>query len=230
MEHEAAALAAGALSEALAKIETSDHPAYVEQLVGAYRGSVREALTSGEQLRADREELRAKADLLPPAGAARLEREAKAEAEARSKDAMQKARIAAESLRRAALLDAQPKPNKEREVLGREELSMLVGNGSAAQIMAAIHRVAERGSRDAVAALGSDFGRALIESRGLVGRDLDDALSSARKVIVETAETNKARHTPAELRAARLWKSVGELDAATAAASFALGTAGISHA
>lgn len=230
MNTEAAELAAGALTDSLAGIDMNEHENYVRELVGAYRGHVREALAAGAQLEADRAELRSKSDLIPPAGAQRLEREAHAEATDRAKSAMDKARASVENLRRAALLDAQPKPDKEREGLGRDELNMIVGSGSPAELMTRVHRVASTGSRDAVAALMSPFGRSLLYARGLAGSDLDGALASARKVVVESAETNASRHTAGEIRAARLYAATGGMDGAVAAASFALGHVGISHA
>lgn len=230
MQNEEAQLAAGALRDGLARINTNEHPAYVSTLVGTFTGAINEAHQAAVQLTADRAELRAKADLIPPAGAARIEREAQAEAEAKGKDSLNRARTATENLRRAALLDALPQPAPEREQLGRSELSEILGTGSPEQIMERVHRVAERGSRDAVAALLSPYGRAILETRGLVGSDLEGAIASARKVVVESAADNAGRHTEKELRSARLFRSVGDLEASIAASSFYLGAAGIRHA
>jgi hypothetical protein len=229
-EAEALQMARTSLDSAVLGINTDAHPAYVKELVTGFHGHVGNALAAGAQLAADRAELRAKADLLPPAGAERLGREAQAEAEAAAKDAMRRARQSAEALRRAAMLEAMPQIDSAREQLSRSELDMLVGTGSPAELLVRVHRIAEAGSRDAVAALLSPYGRSLLQTRGLSGSDLDGALTSAQKVVVESAEANAARHTPAELRSARLWKAVGELDGATAATSFALGHIGIHHA
>lgn len=82
-------------------------------------------------------------------------------------------------------------------------------------------RIASEGSRDSIAALHSDFGRALLQLRGLAGSDLEGTLSSSRKIIAEGVEANPGRHSAAEIRAAKLYKAVGALEASLGAASFA---------
>ncbi len=229
-EETAAQLAVRTMNDAVASIDTLAHPNYVRELVGAARGHVNDALRAGAQLEADRAELAAKRDLIPSAGAERLYRQALAEAEQKAKTSLDAARSSVEMLKRAGLLAAQPTIEPAREGLCREELSMLVGEGSPAEVMTRVHRIAQSGSRDAAAALVSPFGRSLLETRGLTGADLDDALSSAQKVIVETATDNASRHTDAELNAAKLYGATGDMEAAIGAASFALAHLGVSHA
>jgi hypothetical protein len=225
-EETAGQLAARTLNESLASIDTSG-PGYVRELVGAFRANVTEALQAGAQLESDRAELTAKADLIPAAGAARLAREAEAEAKERAKSALNNARSAAATLRRAALLEVQPQVKPEREALSRGELEMLIGEGTPDQLSLRIANIAASGSRDALGALNSDYGRALLRSRGMEGRDLDEALTSARRVIAETALENPGRHSEKELAAARLYRSTGELANAVAASSFYLGHIGL---
>lgn len=228
-EAEARDLARTTIDKAVLGINANEHPNYVREIVGALNGHLHGALAVGDQYTSDRAELAAKGDLIPPAGAARLAGEALTEAERNGKNELNAARQDVATLRRAALLDALPKVDPAREGLGRDELSMLIGTGSPAQIMTNVHRVAEHGSRDAVAALLSPFGRSLLETRGLVGADLDGALTSAKKVVAESA-ANRPWSTDAEKRSARLFAYTGEIDSAIASASFYLGTTGVKHA
>ncbi len=231
MQNEAHQLASGALTEALDGINTSEHPPYVAALVGDFRANVTEALASGSQLLADMAELKAKSDLLPEAGRARLSREAQAEAETRAKAALNTARTSAATLRRAALLEVQPQVSKERESLAREEFALVIGEGTPDQLALRVAKLAEDGSRDSLGVLNSSYGRTLLSARGMEGRDLEDALSSARRIIAESAlEHGEARHTPSEIRAAKLYRSAADLEAVIGAASFALAHMGISHA
>jgi hypothetical protein len=220
-------LATKALNEALASIDVNDHPGFVREGIAGFHGHINEALAASAQLDNDRAELAAKHDLLPAAGAARLAREAQAEAEARASTALSNARQSTEVLRRAGLLGAQPQVDKDREALARAELAMIVGEGTPDQLALRVAQVASTGSRDAVSVLGSDYGRALLSTKGLEGRDLEAALDSAKRIIVESALDNPGRHTEAELKAAQLYHATGELDAAVGAASFALGSQGI---
>jgi hypothetical protein len=226
-EYTAAQLAAKALNDALGSIDVNDHPNAIHEHVGAFRARVNEALAASAQLEADRAELAAKADLIPTAGAARLAREAQAEAETRASTALNAARQSTEILRRAALLQAQPQVDKAREALAREELALIVGEGTPDQLAMRVAKLAESGSRDALGALNSSFGRALLETRGLAGRDLDDTLASAQRIIVQSAADNPGRHSEAELKAAALYVATGELDGAVGAASFALSAQGV---
>lgn len=228
-EAEAIQMARASIDSAVLKIDTTSHPNHVRAIVGDYHRAAREAIASGEQLRADRAELASKADLILPAGAARLEREARAEASHNAKTALNGARSQVEILRRAAMLETLPKVDKERELLGRSELDLVLGTGSPEQLLARVHDVAQSGSRDSVAALLSPFGASILKAKGLTGADLDGALQSARKVVVETA-AEKDWHTESELRSARLYKTAGELDAGIASVSWALGHIGIERA
>jgi len=229
-EAEAIQFAGSTLDEALAGIDVLSHPVYVREGLDIFHGHVRGALGAGEQLLADRAELAQKADLIYPAGAARLAREAQAEAERNGKASLHAARTSIDVLRRAALLGAQPVLDKEREGMARDEFSLLVGEGSPAQLMARVAEIASSGSRDSVSVLNSSFGAALLKHRGLEGQDLSDTLDSAKRIVVESAATQPERYTEAELSSAQLYNSLGELDAAVAATSFALGHLGVSHA
>ena len=80
----------------------------------------------------------------------------------------------------------------------------------------------EEALRDAVAALGSDYARALLSAWGLEGRYLDETLASAKRVIAESAADHPGRHTEAELKSAAIYRAAGELDAAVGAADFAV--------
>jgi hypothetical protein len=222
-------VATKALNDALSTIDVSDHP--VAEYVSKLAGHVQDALGAAAQFEADKAELAARADLVPAHGLARLAGEAKAEAETRANTQLNNARKTNEVIQRLGLLGAQPQVAKDREALGREELSLVIGSGGTPdQIALRVAKLATDGSRDALAALGSDYGRALLESKGLEGRYLDETLASAKRVIVEHALANPGRHTEAELKSAAIYRSAGEFNAAIAAADFAVRHEGLSHA
>jgi hypothetical protein len=226
-EETAHALAIRMLNEASAGIDVQAQPSGVQKLIASFNDHVSDALAASAQLDADLAELASKRDLIPDAGLARLEREARAEAAEKSKAALHAARQTAETIKRAGLLGAQPQIEPARELLGRSELEMLVGDGDPVQISTRVAQLAERGSRDAIGALNSPYGRALLETRGLQGRELDETLNSARLVVAQSAPDNAGRHTESELAAAQLLKSAGDLEGAVIASSFALSTQNI---
>ncbi len=226
-EESAHGFALQTLSQSLAGIDVHAQPSGVKKLIASFQTHVSDALAASAQLDADLAELASKRDLIPDAGLARLEREARAEAAEKSTAALHAARQTAEAIKRAGLLGAQPQIDPAREQLGRSELDMLVGDGDPAHIQVRVAQLAERGSRDAIGALNSSYGRALLESKGLEGRELDETLASARLVVAQTATDNTGRHTESELAAAQLLKAASDLDGAIMASSFALSTQNI---
>jgi hypothetical protein len=215
------------LSESLAGIDMQAQPNGVQKLVASFQGHVSEALAASAQLDADLAELASKRDLIPDAGLARLEREARAEAAEKSKAALHAARQTAEAIKRAGLLGSQPTIEPDRELLGRNEFDTLIGTGDPLQISTRVAQLAERGSREAIGVLNSSYGRAALEAKGLQGRELDETLASARLAIAQTATENSGRHTASELTASQLLKSAGDLDGAVLSASLALSTQNI---
>lgn len=226
-EETAHGLAIRTLNEGLAGIDVQAQPSGVQKLIASFKGHVSDALAASTQLEADLTELASKRDLLPAAGYERLEREARAEAAEKSQAALHGARQTLEAIRRAGLLGSQPTIDPAREQLGRAEFDTLVGTGDPAQIATRVAQLAEGGSRDAIGVLNSPYGRALLETKGLHGRDLDDTLASARLVVAQTATDNSGRHTAGELAAARLLTSASDLEGAVVASSFALSTQNI---
>jgi hypothetical protein len=220
-------LAARTLSESLAGIDMRAQPDGVRTLLASFKGHMDAALAASAQLDADLHELASKRDLIPDAGLARLEREARAEAAEKSQAALHAARQTAEAIKRAGLGGGPPQIDPARELLGRGELEMLVGDGDPVQISTRVAQLAERGSRDAISVLNSPYGRSLLETKGLEGRDLDETLASARLVVAQTAVDNPGRHTEPELTAAQLLKSTSDLEGAIVASSFALSTQNI---
>jgi hypothetical protein len=85
---------------------------------------------------------------------------------------------------------------------------------------------ANTGSRDVLGVLGTDYSRTYLEAKGLQGRELDETIDSARRVIVGRIEDNPSNFTDAEQRYARLVKSAGDMRAAIGAIGFSLRSVG----
>jgi hypothetical protein len=216
------------LNESLAGINAQAQPSGVQKLLAGFKADLDAALAASNQLDADLAELASNRDLLPPTGYERLEREARVEAAEKSKAALHGARQKLEAIRRAGLLGSQPTIDPAREQLGRAEFDTLIGTAAdPAQLEMRVAQLADRGSRDALSILNSPYGRAVLESKGLEGRTLDETLASARLAVAQSATDNSLRHTESELTAAQLLKSAGDLEGAVIASSFALSTQNI---
>jgi len=227
MQDEGHAMAHQALMGALEATPTAGQPELVQRLIGTFRDGGLRALAAGRQFDADREQLAARRDLLPEAGARRLYGDAQSQAFQDASSALNEARTAASQIERAGLLGAMPQITAGREGLARQEFGMVLGDGTPDQVALRVIEVANTGSRDVLGVLlGSDYGRSYLESKGLRGRELDETITSARRVVVERINNNPTKFTESERRYARLYRSAGEMNAAIGAISFSLRSVG----
>ena len=173
-------------------------------------------LDARRQLDADVTELHTKRDLLPPEGWQRLRREAVAEARERATAGDRAAERALDALKAALTAAALPQVDVQREQLARDELRLALEGGAP---VGRVADIAGRGSREAVAVLFSGYGRTLLEARGLTGRDLEDALATARTVAANAAIDRAT--TPREILAGAALRALGKLGAAKGAAGVA---------
>jgi hypothetical protein len=102
-------------------------------------------------------------------------------------------------------------------MLARQEIQLLIGDASPDQARQRVMRIAQTGSRDATAVLFSDFGRSMLETRGLQGRDLEETLTAGRGLAAVSAPERKGSTTE-EIAASRAYSSVEKLAAAITAA------------
>jgi hypothetical protein len=188
----------------------------VHDAAADYKAAVDETVAAGRQLEADAAELYSKRDLIPEACYRRLQREMIAEAEERASGADLRTGAALERLRAAIDQDALPRLDPSREALARQELSLAVGEAQGSAAMSRVVTLAERGSREAAAALFSQFGSSLLEARGLTGRDHAEALQAARDVAAGVAA--ERGETATEILAGQARQSVGKLGAVKSAA------------
>jgi histone H3/H4 len=206
----------GAATRELA-LEHSEMPQAVRDSARDFRDAVTDTLATAGQLDADTAELRSKRDLLPAQGFQRLQREAVAEAHERYADADQRAQRALDEIR-AALTDAAiPTLDPARETLAREELTMLAGTAEGPKLAERLVMLAFSGNREIVAVLlRTSFGRALLETRGVTGRDYDETVDGLRSVAAATAVQHGT--TARELTAGAALERLAKLGAARGAA------------
>jgi hypothetical protein len=213
------ALAARVYAEAKAEMgfnQRSDWPAEVMAAAADDADALTDRIGAVRQLAADLADLNSKRDLLPGPGWQRLRTEALEEARRRSEDAAHRSKRAQQALAEALTTAALPKLDKSREALARQELALLLGTGNPHHN---VLRIAQRGSRDATAVLVStSFGESLLESRGLQGRELKDALTNTRTIVSRSA-AQRPEATPDEIRASAALNKLPKLAAAVATAS-----------
>lgn len=177
------------------------------------RQALADEIAAVRQLEADLAELDGKRDLLPAAGYQRLRGEAVAQADVSVHTARQRGMQALARLKDELRAAAVPKVDPQRETLARDELKMLLAEAPPAEVRARALRIARRGSRDATAALLSPYGRGLLETKGLSGRSLDDAMDALTKMVAASA-AERAGSTVEEIVASRAYESVDRLAAA----------------
>jgi len=117
-----------------------------------------------------------------------------------------------------ALTDrALPTFEESREPLARQEIALALDGADGKSVLSRVLNIAQHGSPEAVACLiRTPFGRTLLASRGASGRDIDEALSTARRVsAVRAAEHGQ---TERQRQAGRALGQVGKLGAARTAA------------
>lgn len=212
-------LAANVLDETSRELalDSSDQSQQVRDLGRDYRQAVGEILEAGDQLGRDLAELGKKRDLLPAEGYKRLRTEAMTEAEQRHRQADKRAGKLLEQLREQLISDALPKLDPKREALARDELALLIGDAQGNGVAQRLVDLAHTGSREALAvAVGTTFGRSLLETRGLKGRAYVDAIKSVRLVAAANATTKST--SPREIIASATLRSLGGLGAARGAA------------
>lgn len=178
---------------------------------------IREHVAATEQEAADMAELHAKRDLIPGPGLNRLQSEAKERARVAKLSAGLSFDQSFEALEAALLDDALPTFDRSREGLARQELALAIGEASGAALRGRVNTIVRRGSREAVALLLRDeFGRTLLESRGLNGRDLDQTMRDSRKLAAALAAERGA--TERERAAAAALQKLGTVGALRGAA------------
>lgn len=197
-------------------LESALFSAPVHDALNDYRAAVNEPLSAGRQLQADAGELAAKKDLVAEAGYRRLKAEMLREAKGRLAGADLRAGQALERLKAAVDQDALPRVNPAREALARQELALGIGEAKGPEAASRALAISERGSREAVAALLSPFGQALLEARELTGRAHTEAIAACRQVAAVKA--SELGTTPTEILAGSVRASVGKLGAAKGSA------------
>lgn len=188
----------------------------VHDAASDFRAAFSDVIASGRKLEGDVGELRKKRDLLPIAGYQRLKSEAINSAASFSAEADRRAAAAIETLRERLIDVAQPKVEPGREALARQELALALGEAQGNQAVGRAVILAQSGSREAVGVLGGPFGRTLLESRGVSGRDLAEAFSTIRKVAAHSAAAKSANVE--EILAAKSLERVDALGACRGAA------------
>lgn len=190
-------------------------PEGVHDAVSDFRAAIDDQLGAADQLAQDTAELQGRRDLLPNAGYQRLRRDAHAEAQQTVLGADRRASDALDRLRLALTDASQPEVKPGRESLARQELALAIGDASGQEAASRALQVAEHGSREAAAVLGSSFGGTLLQSRGLTGQSFTDTISGVRAVVAKVAA--KSGGTPRELLAGKLLGAVDGLGAARGA-------------
>jgi hypothetical protein len=184
------------------------------------RQAIGDPLAVARQLGSDVAELDRKRDLLPDAGWRRLRSEAISQARALGDEADRRAGRAIEALQGELVAAAQPTLDPSREVLARGELEVALGGLTGNLAASRAIELAHTGSRELVAVLGSSFGMTLLQSHGLEGRALTDALASVRQVAAGVAAEHGA--SVRETLAGKALEKVGGLGAAKGASGTAL--------
>jgi hypothetical protein len=171
----------------------------------------------GGQLAADLEELDAKRDLVPAHGYDRLRGEAVADATSRTAEALRRSEAAEGRLVEALTDDALPTFAPERESLVRQELTLALDGADGKSVLTRVLWIAQDGSPEAVACLlRTPFGKTLLASRGASGREIAEAMTTARKVAaIRAAEHGQ---TERQRKAGKALGSIGTLSAARTAA------------
>ena len=150
--------------------------------------AIGDALAVADQCHSDLAELAAKSDLVPMDGWNRLRSEAIADAERLASEADRRAEASHARLIEALQDDALPVLDPAREVLARQELALILDGASGGSIQARVLTIAMDGSPEVQAVLlRTQFGKTLLASRGMTGRDLQDAIGQARTVIARFA-------------------------------------------
>jgi hypothetical protein len=195
-------------------LDDAGYSPLVRANVEDHRAAVEDILSAGAELERQLAEVERDRDLYNPQGVQRLRREridlaeqAVAEAGHRAERALAELRV---NLGEAVI----PRVPTEREHLARQELAMLLDARGQSLVSTAL-AVANGESREALAALLSPFGRALLMARGVTGIDLEQVMRSVRTIAVQTADLHPGRHTGAELTAAAALRSVDGLATAT---------------
>jgi hypothetical protein len=177
-----AGLARQVISETATELQlNSDHLSRpVRDRLGGYENAIDDQIKTGQQLEADYAELNAKKDLVPVEAWDRLREQAIAEAQQRSDAADRRAERELAGLIAEVKSDALPRLDPKREPLARQELEAGLGNKTGQAARSAVMDLAQHGSREALSALFTDYGRTLLAGRGVTGPDLDETLENAR--------------------------------------------------
>jgi hypothetical protein len=166
--------------------------------------SIKDRAESLRQLDRDLAELNSKRDLIPRQGFERLESEARAEAQRRSDEAGARFDRAHKELKEALIDDALPVYDSGREGMARQELALVIGDAQGTAARKRALDLVQSGSSEATAILlRTSFGRTLLESRGVKGRDLQEFFTSARTIAAglaaERGQTDRERAARAAL-------------------------------
>lgn len=182
-----------------------------------YAGAVNGLIENGENYRSKRAELRANGHKMPPAGLEEEHRRARKEAEGRGHELSFQAKRAFGALEAALSESALPRLDPAREQLARQELDVALADKDAE---AAALAVATNGSREATAALFSDYGRTKLRAAGV---DDQRVLAEARKAAAEVAIERGSNVR--EVTSSQTLRKIGRLAAARTAASLVLSNA-----
>lgn len=189
-----------------------DLPAEVHERFADFVVGVSGQLGAAAQLESDLRDLNAKADLVPAHGLARLRNEATGQATAAHERGVRQAQEAAAGIRAALAEAALPTLKPEREAPARQELALLLGNASGPRAQKAVTAIVQNASPEVIACLLSPFGKSLLATRGVSGRDYDETIGYAKTLTVKLAATKG--ETARERKAAALHEQVAQLEAA----------------
>ncbi len=192
----------------------------VHDFAGDIQAAVADAVAVPRGLESDTVELNKSRDLRPVAGDRRLRGELIAGATARGKEADRRIAAAIEAGREALTARALPRLAQDREPLARDELRLAFGNSTGDAAAAKAIALAQSGNREIVAALTTNYGRTLLESRGIAGRDLVETFGTIRKVAAHSALEHGT--DPGEIMAAKALQKIDALGACRGAAGMAL--------
>jgi hypothetical protein len=185
-------------------LSAGGYSAGVRDALNDFSTAIGDALSIGDQCYADLAELAQKSDLVPMDGWNRLRREAIEDAEKLAEQADRRAEAAHARLIEALQDDSLPVLDSQREALARQELALILDGSSGGSLQTRLLTIATDGSPEVQAVLlRTQFGRTLLASRGLTGRDLEEGMSSTRSVVArlapERGETEKQRQAGAAL-------------------------------
>jgi hypothetical protein len=220
-----AEVATGIIKETDAALEISSggYSPEVRDALNDYSAAIGDALAVADQCGADLAELADKSDLVPMDGWNRLRREAIEDAEKLAREADRRAEAAQARLVASLQDDALPVLDPAREVLARQELALILDGASGGGIQTRVMTIATDGSPEVQAVLlRTQFGKTILASRGLAGRELQETMSSARSVVARFAPERGA--TEKQRKAGTALLKLGRLGGARTAARVHLRT------